>query len=53
MRTRLFEKDRLVNKEFDDYIRWFQKVKEIIDKWGILFEDTHNMDEVGADLGFI
>jgi hypothetical protein len=49
MRARPFEKDRLVNKDSDEFIRWFQKVKETIDKWSILLEDTYNMDEEGAE----
>jgi hypothetical protein len=40
MRARLFEKDRFVNEDSDEFIRWFQKFKETIDKWGIIFEDT-------------
>jgi hypothetical protein len=40
MRARLFEKDRFVNEDSDEFIRWFQKFKETIDKWGIFFEDT-------------
>jgi hypothetical protein len=40
MRARPFEKDRLVNEDPDEFIRWFQKFKETIDKWGIFFEDT-------------
>jgi hypothetical protein len=40
MRARLFEKDRFVNEDSDEFIRWFQKFKETIDKWGIFFENT-------------
>ena len=40
MRARLFEKDRFVNEDPNEFIRWFQKFKETIDKWGIFFKDT-------------
>jgi hypothetical protein len=50
MRARLFEKDCFINKNPDEFIRWFQKFKETIDKWDILFEDTYNIDEEGAGL---
>jgi hypothetical protein len=40
MRARLFEKNRFINKDPNEFIRWFQKFKETIDKWGIFFEDT-------------
>jgi hypothetical protein len=49
MRARPFEKDRLVNEDPNEFIRWFQKVKKTIDKWSILPEDTYNMDEEGAE----
>ena len=51
IRARPFDKNRLVNEEPDDYIRWFQKVKETIDKWGILLEDTWNINETDTGLG--
>jgi hypothetical protein len=51
MRARPFEKDRFINEDSDEFIRWFQKFKEIIDKWDIFPEDTYNMDEEGAGLG--
>jgi hypothetical protein len=51
MRARPFEKDRLINKDSDEFIRWFQKFKETIDKWGILSEDTYNMNKKSAGLG--
>jgi hypothetical protein len=53
MRARLFDKDRFINKDPDEYIRWFQKFKKIVDKWDILSEDTHNIDKSETDLGAI
>jgi hypothetical protein len=40
MRVRLFEKDRFINKNSNEFIRWFQKFKETIDKWNIFFKNT-------------
>jgi hypothetical protein len=51
LRARPFEKERLVNEDPDDYIKWFQKFKKTVDKWNILLEDTYNMDESEAGLG--
>jgi hypothetical protein len=51
MRARLFEKDCLINKNSNEFIRWFQKFKETIDKWDILSENTYNIDKEGAGLG--
>ncbi len=47
------EKDRLFNKDSDDYIKWFRVFIEIINKWGIILEDIYNIDELKAGLGFI
>ena len=47
------EKDRLLNEDLDDYIKWFRTFIEIINKWGIISEDIYNMDESGAGLGLI
>jgi hypothetical protein len=51
MRARPFEKDRLINKDLNEFIRWFQKFEKTIDKWDILPEDTYNIDKEGAGLG--
>jgi hypothetical protein len=53
MRARPMEKDRLINEDADDYIKWFRAFIEIVNKWGILLEDTYNMDESGSGLGLI
>ena len=47
------EKDRLINENTDDYIKWFRAFIEIVNKWGILSEDTYNMDESEAGLKLI
>jgi hypothetical protein len=51
LRARPFEKERFINKNLDDYIKWFQKFKEAVDKWNILLEDTYNMDKSETGLG--
>ena len=38
-------KERVSNKNIDNYIAWFRFYKSIIAKWNILPADTHNMDE--------
>jgi hypothetical protein len=53
MRARPMEKDRFINKDADDYIKWFRVFIEIVNKWGILLEDTYNMDESGSGLELI
>jgi hypothetical protein len=53
LRARPIEKARLINKDPDNYIKWFRTFIEIIIKWGLLPEDIYNMDESGAGLGFI
>ena len=50
MRARPFEKDRLINKNPNEFIRQFQKFKETIDKWDILPKNTYNMNEKDTDL---
>ena len=47
------EKNRLLNKDSDDYIKWFRMFIEIINKWGIVSEDIYNIDESRAGLEFI
>ena len=47
------EKDRLLNEDFDDYIKQFRTFIEIINKWGIILEDIYNIDELGAGLKLI
>jgi hypothetical protein len=53
IRARPMEKDRLINENANDYIKWFRAFIEIVNKWGILLEDTYNIDESGAGLGLI
>ncbi len=47
------EKARLINKNSNDYIKWFRVYIEIINKWGLISENIYNMDESGVGLGFI
>ncbi len=46
------EKDRLLNKNPDDYIKWFRTFIEIINKWDIIPEDIYNINESEAGLEF-
>ena len=45
------EKNRVINKNPDNYIKWFRTFIEVVDKWGIVPEDIYNMDKSGADIG--
>jgi DDE superfamily endonuclease len=47
------KKDRLINKNVDDYIKWFRAFIEIVNKWEILLEDIYNMDKLGTGLKLI
>ena len=51
MRARPMEKDRVVNEDPDNYIKWFRTFIGVVDKWGIVPEDIYNMDESGAGIG--
>ena len=52
LKTRLMEKARLINKNSDDYIKWFRAFIKIVNKWGLIPENIYNIDESGAGLGF-
>src|SRR5450755_2420969 len=45
------QKQRVLNKNAEAYIEWFQLYERIIAKWGILLKDIWNMDESGAVMG--
>ncbi len=45
------EKARLINKDLNNYIKWFRTYIEIVNKWGLIPEDIYNIDESGAGLG--
>jgi intergrase/recombinase len=50
LRARPMEKARLINEDPDNYIKWFRVFIEVINKWGLIPEDIHNMDDLGAGL---
>jgi hypothetical protein len=41
-------KERVANKNADNYIAWFRLYELTVAKWNILPVDTHNMDESGS-----
>ncbi len=47
------EKIRLINKNPDDYIKWFRIYIEIVNKQRLILKDIYNMDESEAGLKFI
>ncbi len=45
--ARSIAKERVFNKNTDNYIVWFRLYELTVAKWNILLVDTHNMDESG------
>ena len=46
------EKARLINKNPNDYIKWFRTYIEVVNKWGLILEKLYNIDELEAGLKF-
>ena len=46
-----YQRAKCENPELTE--RWFQRVHGTIQRYGILFEDTYNMDETGFQMGYI
>ncbi len=46
------KKARFINKDLDDYIKWFRVYIKIVNKWGFILEDIYNINESGVGLEF-
>jgi hypothetical protein len=49
--VRLMAKERIFNKNADNYIAWFRFYELTVAKWNILPADTYNMNESGCAIG--
>ncbi len=52
LRARPMEKTHFINKNPDDYIKWFRAYIGIVNKWGLILEDIYNINELRAGLRF-
>ena len=51
--SRPYDRQRALNEDARVITRWFERVREIKERYGILDEDTHNFDESGFMMGMI